>query len=64
MHKTDAIQLLGDGVMSAAAQEMGISPAALSQWPEELPPRLADRVQAALWRRANPVPAGAEEEAA
>ena len=49
MKKLDAIQLLG-GTVSLAADAIGIKSQAVSQWPEELPPRLVDRVQAALWR--------------
>jgi hypothetical protein len=49
MKKTDAIQLLG-GSVAKAAEAIGINSQAISQWPEVLPPRIADRVQAALWR--------------
>ena len=49
MNKQDAIQLLG-GSVALAAEAIGIKSQAISQWPEELPPRLVDRVQAALWR--------------
>ena len=55
MKKSDAIALLG-GTVSAAAEAIGVTPAAISQWPDELPGRLADRIQAALWRAANGVP--------
>lgn len=51
MNKTEAIRLLG-GTPSDAAKAVGISTGAISQWPEVLPPRLVDRVQAALWRMA------------
>ena len=50
MNKQDAIQLLG-GSVALAAEAIGIKSQAISQWPEELPPRLVDRVQAALWRK-------------
>lgn len=50
MLKTEAIDLLG-GTPAAAAVEIGVSVQAISQWPDELPPRIADRVQAALWRK-------------
>lgn len=36
--------------MAKAADAIGINSQAISQWPAELPARLADRVQAALWR--------------
>ena len=50
MNKQKAIDLLG-GTPAKAAAEIGVTPSAVSQWPEELPPRLADRVLAALARR-------------
>jgi transcriptional repressor of cell division inhibition gene dicB len=56
MNKAEAIALLG-GTATAAARAIGISSAAVSLWPEVLPPRIADRVQAALYRQANPKPA-------
>lgn len=49
MKKHDAIDLLG-GSVAMAAEAIGIKSQAISQWPEQLPPRLVDRVQAALWR--------------
>mgnify|MGYP003399826855 FL=1 len=52
MLKTEAIDLLG-GTVTAAAAEIGVTPSAVTQWPDELPPRLVDRVQAALWRKNN-----------
>jgi len=50
MDKTKAIQLLG-GSVSTAARAIGVSYQAVKRWPQQLPPRIADRVQAALWRR-------------
>lgn len=50
MTKNEALQALGGSVSSAAAA-IGISPSAVSQWPEQLPKTAIDRVQAALWRR-------------
>ena len=50
MNKAEALQLLG-GTLTAAAAEIGISPQAVNDWPEVLPPRIADRVLAALYRR-------------
>ncbi len=50
MNKSEAIKLLG-GTHASAAAEIGISPQAVSGWPDELPARIVDRVQAALWRR-------------
>lgn len=49
MNKDEAIRLLG-GSVAKAADAIGINSQAISQWPAELPPRLADRVQAALYR--------------
>lgn len=57
MKKTDAIQLLG-GSVAKAAEAIGINSQAISQWPEVLPPRIADRVQAALWRMSQQPAAG------
>lgn len=50
MTKTEAIDLLG-GTVSKAAEAIGINSQAISQWPAELPSRLVDRVQAALYRK-------------
>ena len=60
MTKTEAINLLG-GSVAKAADAIGINSQAISQWPEELPARLADRVQAALWRMQHPQPTPAQE---
>jgi hypothetical protein len=49
MTKTEAIKLLG-GTVGAASRAIGVSSSAVSLWPDELPARIADRVQAALWR--------------
>lgn len=61
MQKAEALQLLG-GSVKAAAEAVGISTAAVSQWPDTLPPTIRDRVQAALYRRSQqqPEPAPAE----
>jgi hypothetical protein len=50
MKKSEARALLGGSDVSAA-QEMKITRSAFAQWPEDLPDRLADRVQAALARK-------------
>lgn len=55
MKKTLALQMLG-GTVAKAAEAIGINSQAISQWPEELPPRLIDRVIAACTRRNIPVP--------
>lgn len=49
MKKSEAICLLG-GSVAKAAEAIGVNSQAISQWPEDLPARLTDRVQAALWR--------------
>jgi len=50
MEKTKAIELLG-GTVTAAAQAIGVSYQAVDKWPDTLPPRIVDRVQAALARK-------------
>lgn len=50
MLKTFAIRVLG-GTPTSAAQAIGISVSAVCQWPEVLPDKTRDRVQAAQWRR-------------
>jgi len=55
MDKTEAVRLLG-GSTTAAARAVGVKPQAISGWPDPLPARIADRVQAALWRIANGIP--------
>lgn len=52
MTKDEAIRLLG-GTIQCTAEEVGVTVQAVQQWPDELPARIADRVQAALWRKAN-----------
>ena len=49
MNKAEAIQQLG-GTIPAAAKAIGVSYQAVNQWPDVLPSRIVDRVQAALWR--------------
>lgn len=49
MLKTEALRLLG-GSIPAAAEAVGVTYQAVDKWPATLPPRIADRVQAALWR--------------
>lgn len=50
MTKSEAIRLLG-GTPTAAARAIGITVSGVCLWPDELPERISDRVQAALWRR-------------
>lgn len=56
MLKTEALEKLG-GSVTAAAELIGITPSAVSQWPDVLPQALIDRVIAAEWRRAQGLPA-------
>ena len=49
MNKAKAIELLG-GNVSEAARRLGVSYQAVNKWPDELPPRIADRIVAALAR--------------
>lgn len=49
MTKTEAIRLLG-GSVTLAARHIGVTHTAVCNWPEELTPKIADRVYAALWR--------------
>jgi hypothetical protein len=51
MTKTDAIEMLG-GSITAASKALGITYQAVDKWPDELPPRIADRVLGA-WCRLN-----------
>jgi hypothetical protein len=55
MKKSEATQALGKNE-AEAARAIGITPQAYCQWPDELPQRLVDRVQAALYRKATPPP--------
>lgn len=49
MLKTKAIELLG-GDVASAARAIGIEYQAVVKWPDVLPPRIADRVIAAVAR--------------
>ncbi|WP_081579079.1 Cro/CI family transcriptional regulator [Leptospirillum ferriphilum] len=48
MKKNDAIRAFGS--VSELARAIGITPQAISQWPDELTPAMKDRVIAALVR--------------
>lgn len=50
MNKSEAIDQLG-GTVKGASKLVGVTEAAIRMWPDPLPPRIRDRVQAALWRR-------------
>lgn len=49
MKKDDAIRFFG--TQAELARAVGVSRSAVSQWPQELPPRVSDRVTAAMLRR-------------
>jgi hypothetical protein len=53
MLKKHALELLG-GSVTSAANLIGVTPSAISQWPDELPKALEDRVIAALAREHMP----------
>lgn len=53
MLKVKAIELLG-GSIASAAREIGVTYQAVDKWPDELPPRIADRVLAAIARKELP----------
>lgn len=55
MNKARALELLG-GSVATAADAIGCTSSAISQWPEVLPDRIIDRVIAALVRQGKPVP--------
>lgn len=50
MLKSKAIELLG-GTVASAAEAIGVTYQAVDKWPDDLPPRISDRVQAALARK-------------
>lgn len=50
MNKKDAIKLLG-GTVASASRMVGVTASAISQWPEELPATIEDRVIAAIARK-------------
>jgi hypothetical protein len=49
MDKKQAIAIFGNHP-TKLARACNITPQAVNDWPDTLPPRIADRVQAALWR--------------
>jgi hypothetical protein len=49
MDKSEALRLLGG--TAEAAREIGVTAQAIGQWPDPLTPKIADRIQAALWRK-------------
>lgn len=62
MDKSEAIRLLG-GTTKDASEAVGVSVQAVTQWPDPLPQRITDRVQAALWRIAHGIPHPKPDEA-
>lgn len=61
MNKAQAIELLG-GTISAAADAVGITYQAVDKWPDVLPRRIQDRVEAALYRMSQQATAAATGE--
>ena len=53
MRKDHALKLLGSTNVEVA-EAIGITPSAVSQWPDNLPDRIADRVVAAWARKQFP----------
>jgi len=51
MKKSQAMELLGARTQTELADRLGISQAAVSQWPEELPEHAVRRVESRLYRR-------------
>ena len=49
MNKRKAVELFT--TQKALADAVGIEKQSVSDWPDELPPRIADRVIAACWRK-------------
>ena len=60
MLKTEAIKMLG-GTPTAVAEAIGITPQAVSDWPEDLSARISDRVYAAWARKELAQKQGAQE---
>ena len=52
MNKAKALSIFGGPAKTAEA--VGVDTSAVSQWPDELPPRLADRIIAAVARKESP----------
>lgn len=51
MTKTDAMESLGCDTLAKLAEVLGVTPSAISQWPEKLPPHAIRRVESVLYRR-------------
>lgn len=51
MKKQEAMDLLGARTQTEFADRLGISQAAVSQWPEELPEHARRRVESVLYRK-------------
>lgn len=62
MKKQSAIALFGTG--TALAHALGITKSAVSQWPEELPQRIADEIHGAAIRLGKIPHASKQEKAA
>lgn len=51
MTKSEALKLIGVTTVTAAAEALGITHSAVSQWPEVLPEAIENRVLAFLARK-------------
>lgn len=51
MTKTEAMEELGVETLAKLADVLSVSPSAVSQWPEKLPPHAVRRVESVLYRR-------------
>lgn len=51
MTKQEAMDELGCDTLARLASALNVTPAAVSQWPDPLPPHAVRRVEAALYRR-------------
>jgi hypothetical protein len=51
MKKAHALKVVGEGSVSSTAKALRITSSAVSQWPEDLPPAIENRVLAELARR-------------
>lgn len=62
MHKTKAIEMLG-GSLASAAKTLGVTYQAVAKWPDDLTPRIVDRLVMHFVRTGRRVPAELRAEA-
>jgi pyrroloquinoline quinone (PQQ) biosynthesis protein C len=51
MTKQDAMEELGCDTLKELAEALGVTPSAISQWPDPLPDHAVRRVESRLYRR-------------